>query len=245
MFNFCCRKFSVTLYNCSYCDLDQFRVLINKKVYLHLQVTNSVNFSEEEQKRKLEAERRAKLEEMAAKQRQAEIAAEEREKREREEALRSRLEDKPGKFIPPSLRKKLESGEDLRRPSVDDRRDVRPQLEERRPLFGRGGLAPPRETDRQVEGEADAPPPSSNRYQPPRARMSDPEGPPPRAYEPPVRRTYDAPPSRSDAYEPPRAGARGDAYAPPGRPGSRPLGQRPIIGGGRPAEDRPERQDRW
>lgn len=173
------------------------------------------------------------MEEMAAKQRQAEIAAEEREKREREEALRARLDDKPGKFIPPSLRKKLESGEDLRR-------DVRPQLEERRPLFGRS-LAPSRETDRQVEGEGDAPPPpSSNRYQPPRAR--DPDAPPPGAYQPPVRRaTYDAPGARGDAYEPPRPGA----YAPPGRPGSRPLGQRPVIGGGRPAEDRPERQDRW
>ena len=203
-----------------------------------------MDFSEEERKRKEEADRRAKLEEIAAKQRQAEIAAEEREKREREEALRSRLEDKPGKFIPPSLRKKLETGDDLRRPNIDDRRDVRPHLEERRPLFGRGGLAPSRETDRQVDGEADAPPPS-NRYQPPRGRLSDLDGPPPRAYEPSVRRAYDAPPPRGDAYEAPRGGARGDPYAPPGRPGSRPLGQRPVIGGGRPAEDRPERQDRW
>lgn len=192
---------------------------------------------------------------MAAKQRQAEIAAEEREKREREEALKARLEDKPGKFVPPSLRKKLERGEDLNRPSRDssdtwnDRRDVRPQVEERRPLFGGRSLAP-RETDRQVEGEADVPPPS-NRYQPPRARMSDPDAPPPRAYEPPVRRTYDAPGVRGDepprgAYEPSRGGARGDGYAPPGRLGSsRPLGQRPVISGGRPVEDRQERQDRW
>jgi translation initiation factor 3 subunit A len=209
---------------------------------------------------------------MAAKQRQAEIAAEEREKREREEALKARLEDKPGKFIPPSLRKKLESGEDLRRPggdSSDTWNDRRPPVEERRPLFGGRGLAP-RETDRQVEGEADIPT-LSNRYQPPRARLSDPDAPPPRAYEPPVRRTYDAPGARGDeplrgayepprgayeprargdepprgAYEPPRGGARGDAYAPPGRLGSRPLGQRPVIGGGRPADDRQERQDRW
>lgn len=192
-------------------------------------------FSEEERKRKEEVERRAKLEEMAAKQRQAEIAAEEREKREREEAVRARLDDKPGKFIPPSLRKKMESGEDLRR---DERRDVRPALEERRPLFGRS-----RETDRQVEGEGDAPPaaPPSNRYQPPRGRQSDPEGPPPGAYQPPVRRGYEAPGARGDAYEAPRGGA----YAPPGRTGGRPLGQRPVIGGGRPAEERPERQDRW
>lgn len=193
--------------------------------------------AEEERKRKEEAERRAKLEEMAAKQRQAEIAAEEREKREREEALRARLDDKPGKFIPPSLRKRMENGEDVRR---DDRRDTRPPMEERRPVFGRPGLVSSRETDRQVDGEGDAPPapaPSSNRYQPPRARQADSDGPPPGAYQPPVRRTYDAPGARGDAYEPPRAGA----YAPPGRPGSRPLGQRPTVGG----EDRPERRDRW
>jgi translation initiation factor 3 subunit A len=191
---------------------------------------------EEERKRKEDAERRAKLEEMAAKQRQAEIAAEEREKREREEALRARLDDKPGKFIPPSLRKRMENGEDVRR---DDRRDTRPPMEERRPLFGRPGLVASRETDRQVDGEGDAPPapaPSSNRYQPPRARQPDSDGPPPGAYQPPVRRTYDAPGARGDAYEPPRSGA----YAPPGRPGSRPLGQRPTVGG----EDRPERP-RW
>lgn len=196
---------------------------------------------------------------MAAKQREREAAAEEREKREREEALKARIEERPGKFIPPSLRKKLESGEDLRRSSGDssdtwnDRRDrdVRPHLEERRPLFGGRGLAP-RESDRQVDGEADTPP-SSNRYQPPRARQSDPEAPPPRAYEPPVRRTYDASGARGDepprgAYEPPRGGARGDAYAPPGRLGGRPPGQRPFIGGGRPVEDRQDRQerhDRW
>ncbi|CAK9275979.1 unnamed protein product [Sphagnum jensenii] len=65
---------------------------------------------EEERKRKEEADRRAKLEEIAAKQRQREIEAEEREKRERE-ALQSKIEDKPGKFIPPSLRKRLESEE--------------------------------------------------------------------------------------------------------------------------------------
>ena len=230
----------------------------------------STLFAEDERKRREEAERRAKLEEMAAKQRAAELAAEEKLKREREEALKVRLEDKPGKFIPPSLRKKLESGEDLRRPSGDSSdtwNDRRPPVEERRPLFGGRGLAPSRETDRQVDGEADAPP-SGNRYQPPRARVSDPDAPPPRAYEPPVRRTYDAPSARGDepprgayepprggsrgdepsrgAYEPPRGGARGDAYAPPGRLGSsRPLGQRPIIGGGRPAEERQERQDRW
>ncbi|CAK9879667.1 unnamed protein product [Sphagnum jensenii] len=65
---------------------------------------------EEERKRKEEADRRAKLEEIAAKQQQREIEAEEREKRERE-ALQSKIEDKPGKFIPPSLRKRLESEE--------------------------------------------------------------------------------------------------------------------------------------
>ena len=191
---------------------------------------------------------------MAAKQRQAEIAAEEREKREREEALKARLEDKPGKFIPPSLRRKLETGDGVSRDSTDtwnDRRDVRPHVEERRPLFGGRGLAP-RETDRHVEGEAEIPP--SNRYQHPRARISDPDAPAPRPYEPPRggARGDSYPPSsaRGDepargAYEPRRVGAREDSYAHPGRLGSRPLGQRPVIGGGRAAEDRPERQDRW
>lgn len=201
---------------------------------------------EEERKRREEAERLAKLEEIAQKQREREAAAEEREKREREEALQARLQEKPGKFVPPSLRKFRESGEELKRPSMEDRRDVRPPVEERRPLFLSSRSAPPRDADRPIDREsANAPP--SKAYQPPRARQSDPEA-PPRAYEPPpVRRTYDAPPARGDTNEPPRSGV----YAPPNRGGGRSFGQRPVIGG-RPTEDRPERtedrperRDRW
>ncbi|XP_073389708.1 eukaryotic translation initiation factor 3 subunit A isoform X1 [Physcomitrium patens] len=186
-----------------------------------------------ERKRREEAERLAKLEEIAQKQREREAAAEEREKREREEALRARLEEKPGKFVLPSLRKRLEGGDDMRRPNMDDRRDVRPSMEERRPLFDVQGSATSRETDMQVEREASSPP--SKRYQPPRGRQVDSEAPPPRAYEPPVRRTHDALAARKDVYDPPRAGA----YAHPGRSGGRPLG------GGRLVEERPERRDRW
>lgn len=181
-------------------------------------------FAEEERKRREEAERRAKLDEIAAKQRQAEIDAEEREKRERE-ARRLEELNKPGKFIPPSLRKKLESGGADSSDTWNDRQ-ARPHLEERPRLFGARGPAAPRDGDRQVDGEADnGPPPSTNRYQPPRARLPDHEG-PPRAYEPPRGAL------RGDG------GSRGDAYAPPGRPGVRPsIGGRPV-GEGRPAGDR-------
>lgn len=193
---------------------------------------------EEERKRKEEAERRAKFEELAAKQREREIAAEERQKREREEALRPKLDVKPGKFVPPSLRKRMESGNDTRR--VGEDRDARPPVEERRPVFVSARVAP-RETDRHMERDA-ASPLSTDRYQPPRARQSDAADspPPPRAYELPVRRSYGAPGARGDTYEPPRAGARGDAYAPPGR-----TDRRPVIGGEREREDRQERRDRW
>lgn len=218
--------------------------------------------AEEERKRKEEMERRAKLEEIAAKQLAAEIAAEEREKRDRERAIQARLEEmnKPGKFIPPSLRRKLEGGEEPRRATAldssdswNDRREVRPHLDERRevrpPLFGGRGSAPARET----EGEIDSPPPPpGNRYQPPRARFSDSDGPPPsRSYEPPRSA------SRGDAYEPPRGAPRGgdaprDAYDPPrgprsgepyAPPGGRPVG-RPIIGGRPLGGSRPS-EDRW
>jgi translation initiation factor 3 subunit A len=190
---------------------------------------------EEERKRKEEADRRAKLEEIAAKQRQREIEAEEREKHERE-ALQSKIEDKPGKFIPPSLRKRIES-EEPRRGGMDfsdnrnDRHGARPLVEERRPpLFASHGLAPSRESEHGAEVEVDrAPPPPSNRYQPPQNR------------------DLEVPHARAGAYEPPRGGSRGETYAPPrggGRyggggyndgPPSRPA--RPFAGG-RLSEDR-------
>jgi translation initiation factor 3 subunit A len=191
---------------------------------------------EEERKRKQEADRLAKLEEIAAKQRQREIEAEEREKRERE-ALRSKIEDKPGKFIPPSLRKRLET-EEPRRSSMEfsdnwnDHREAHPPVEERRPLlFASRTQAPSRESERGPEVETDsAPLPPPNRYQPPRSR------------EPP-----EVPHARPGAYEPPRGGSR-DSYAPP-RGGAR-------YGGGGYSDGPPPRparpfhgsrlsEDRW
>jgi translation initiation factor 3 subunit A len=190
---------------------------------------------EAERKQKEEADRWAKLEEIAQKQRQREIEAEEREKRERE-ALRSKIEDKPGKFIPPSLRKRLES-EEPRRSSMEssdnwnDRREARPPVEERRPaLFATRTPIPSRESEHGVEAEADSALPPSNKYQPPRSR------------EPEV------PHSRPGAYEPPRGVSR-DTYAPP-RGGGR------FGGGGGYSDGPPSRparpfpgakvsEDRW
>ncbi|BBN07287.1 translation initiation factor 3 subunit A [Marchantia polymorpha subsp. ruderalis] len=211
---------------------------------------------EEERRRKEDAERRAKYDEIAAKQRQREAEAEERAKRERDALLSSRpsLDEKPGRFIPSSLRKRLEEPDRAEREPESwtnkptrDVAPVPPAAEERRPqLFGANrGLGPredsgsdkwqrPAEREReQPEGSA---PPSTGKYQPP-ARTAQ-------RYELPPARRGDFDSSRSAGLEPPPArpgaagGRYGDRFADRDREPERTRG----FGSDRTGGDR---EDRW
>lgn len=152
---------------------------------------------EDERRRQEEAERRAKYDEIAAKQRQIEADAEERAKRERDAILQGKPDEgRPGRFVPSSLRKRIEE------PDTRGRTDSLPPGEKPPPFSARGLSSRDdgdrwQRSERSVEAEREPPtgPPDGAapaRYQPPQRSTGK--------YEPPVRReTYssDAPPPRS------------------------------------------------
>eukprot|EP00249_Psilotum_nudum_P025011 c29348_g1_i1 orf=523-3702(-) len=201
---------------------------------------------EEERKQKEQAERRAKLDEMAARQRQREIELEERD-RLAKQAVASKLEEpNPGKFVPPSLRKRNEGEPDRWSSSRTEDRSFtgdRRVEDERRPSVGRSLRDAERRgrPDDRYNREVDAvPPPRSDRYQVPRGRYELPRGSSDRSYDgprdgPPLRDgqgRYEATRTR-DSYDGPRGGGR---YADSFRDGDGP--SRPRAFGS-------SREDRW
>ncbi|CAM6120590.1 unnamed protein product [Calypogeia fissa] len=195
---------------------------------------------EDERRKQEEAERRAKYDEIAARQRQIEADAEERARKEREAILFGKTDDgKPGRFVPSSLRKRLEEPDSRVRDSI-------PPSEERRPapFSANRGLGSrddggdrwqrPERPERPAEPEREQPATPAEgaapaKYQPPQRSTG--------RYEPPVRR--EAAPYGGDAPPPPRpAGRFSDRYADRDREQERPK----LFG-----NDRSERggEDRW
>jgi hypothetical protein len=192
--------------------------------------------TEEERRRQEEAERRAKLDEIAEKQRKREAEAEERDKREREAILAKADEGRSGRFVPSALRKKTgdPSSTDSAPPTV------------RKPLVLTSSRLPSAREDsdkwqRPVEREPEqatgpteaAAPAAPGKYQPPVRR----EG----RYEQPVRRTSE--PYSGDALPPARAAPGGkfsDRYADRDRESQRPGSFGPNRG-----DDRRGADDRW
>jgi translation initiation factor 3 subunit A len=194
--------------------------------------------SEEERRRQEEAERRAKLDEIAEKQRQREAEAEERAKREREAILAKADEGRPGRFVPSSLRKRTEDPSSTDSAPPTERKPLvltssrLPSAREDSDKWQRPAEREPEHATRPTEAAAPAAP---GKYQPPVRR----EG----RYEPPVRRTRE--PYSGDAPPPARAAPGGrygasDRYADSDRES-----QRPTPFGANRGDDKRGGDDRW
>ena len=178
--------------------------------------------AEEERKRKQDAERKSKMDDIAEKQKQCERELEEKERLRKEALIKeeaARVVSKPSepnanKFVPRALRKAAESS------GTEANIDSWRRGDRQTHVDGRDGQCHPIPRQR----DADVPP-SRDNY-----------APPPHKYEPPIRQT--------GKYEPPVSGRR-DNYEPPrGRDAQPPVGryERPKYGGF--GNNRDER-DRW